>query len=42
MNIVQMSMVSSVLRFAPPLTMTDGELDLGLSILDEALTKARR
>jgi 2,2-dialkylglycine decarboxylase (pyruvate) len=42
MNIVQMSMVSSVLRLAPPLTMTDGELDLGLSILDEALTKTKR
>ncbi|MFC0534150.1 aspartate aminotransferase family protein [Phytohabitans kaempferiae] len=41
LNIVQLSAVSSVLRIAPPLTMSDDELDLGLSILDEALATTR-
>lgn len=36
LNIVQMGMASSVLRMAPPLTMSDAELDLGMSILDDA------
>ena len=42
LNIVQFRAVSSVLRIAPPLTMTDGELDQGLAILDEALTRAQQ
>lgn len=36
LNIVQMGMASSVLRMAPPLTMSDAELDHGMSILDDA------
>jgi len=31
-----------VLRIAPPLTATTDEIDLGLEILDRALTDARR
>ena len=38
LNIVQFPGSSSVLRMAPPLTMTAAELDEGLSILDAALT----
>ena len=38
MNIVQLPAMGGVFRIAPPLTVTDAEIDLGLSILDQALT----
>jgi 2,2-dialkylglycine decarboxylase (pyruvate) len=38
MNIVQLPAMGSVFRIAPPLTATEQELTLGLSILDQALT----
>ncbi|NYJ08246.1 aspartate aminotransferase family protein [Petropleomorpha daqingensis] len=38
MNIVQLPAMGGVFRIAPPLTVTDEELDLGLDILDRALT----
>ncbi len=38
LNIVQFPASSSILRLAPPLTVTDAELDRGLDILDQALT----
>lgn len=41
MNIVQLPGMGGVFRIAPPLTVTDAELDLGLEILGQALTKAR-
>ena len=37
MNIVQLPGMGAVFRIAPPLTITDDELDSGLTILDEAL-----
>jgi 2,2-dialkylglycine decarboxylase (pyruvate) len=40
MNIVQLPGMGGVFRIAPPLTVSDDELDLGLDILDTALTKA--
>lgn len=40
MNIVQLPGMGGVFRIAPPLTATEDEIDLGLSILDEALTGA--
>jgi 2,2-dialkylglycine decarboxylase (pyruvate) len=42
MNIVQLPGMGGVLRIAPPLTATESELSLGLSILDQALTDAAR
>ena len=42
LNIAQMPGVNSILRIAPPLTISEADLDSGLSILDEALTLARR
>jgi 2,2-dialkylglycine decarboxylase (pyruvate) len=30
--------MGGVFRIAPPLTVTDAEIDLGLSILDQAIT----
>jgi 2,2-dialkylglycine decarboxylase (pyruvate) len=36
MNIVALRGMGGVFRIAPPLTITDDELDLGLSILDQA------
>ena len=39
MNIVQLPGMGGVFRIAPPLTMSDHELDLGLEILDLALAK---
>jgi 2,2-dialkylglycine decarboxylase (pyruvate) len=42
LNIAQMRGVNSILRIAPPLTIAESDLDTGLSILDEALTVARR
>ncbi|MEZ7002376.1 aspartate aminotransferase family protein [Streptomyces sp. AD55] len=40
LNIVQFPGSSSILRLAPPLTITDTELDRGLDLLDQALTAA--
>jgi 2,2-dialkylglycine decarboxylase (pyruvate) len=37
MNIVQLPGMGAVFRLAPPLTITDSELDLGIEILGEAL-----
>jgi 2,2-dialkylglycine decarboxylase (pyruvate) len=37
MNIVQLPGMGGVFRIAPPLTVSDAELDLGLEILDQAL-----
>ncbi|GAA3221212.1 aspartate aminotransferase family protein [Actinocorallia longicatena] len=42
MNIVQLPGMGGVFRIAPPLTVTPEELDLGLEILDTALTRAAR
>jgi 2,2-dialkylglycine decarboxylase (pyruvate) len=42
MNIVQLPALGSVFRIAPPLTVTDAELDLGLDILDRAITDVVR
>ena len=38
MNIVQLPAMGGVFRIAPPLTVTDAELDLGLDILDRAIS----
>jgi 2,2-dialkylglycine decarboxylase (pyruvate) len=38
MNIVQLPGMGGIFRIAPPLTITDAELDAGLDILDEALS----
>jgi 2,2-dialkylglycine decarboxylase (pyruvate) len=38
MNIVQLPAMGGVFRLAPPLTVTDAELDLGLDMLDRAIT----
>jgi len=40
MNIVQLPGMGSVFRIAPPLTATEGELSLGLAILDQAISDA--
>lgn len=40
MNIVQLPGMGAVFRMAPPLTISDAEIDLGLEILDKALTAA--
>ena len=40
MNIVQLPGMGGVFRIAPPLTVSDAELDLGLEILDQALAKS--
>ncbi len=42
MNIVQLPAMGGVARIAPPLTVTDAELDLGLEILGQALTDVTR
>nr|WP_205861354.1 aspartate aminotransferase family protein [Planosporangium flavigriseum] len=42
MNIVQLPGMGGVFRIAPPLTVSDDEIDLGLEILDQALTRAER
>jgi 2,2-dialkylglycine decarboxylase (pyruvate) len=41
MNVVQLRGMGGVFRIAPPLTVSEDELDLGLSILDESLAAAR-
>jgi 2,2-dialkylglycine decarboxylase (pyruvate) len=38
MNIVQLPAMGGVFRIAPPLTVIDAELDLGLDMLDRAIT----
>ena len=40
MNIVQLPGMGGVFRMAPPLTVSEEEIDLGLEILDSALTAA--
>ena len=40
MNIVQMPGMGGVFRIAPPLTITEAELDRGLSIMDQAIAEA--
>jgi 2,2-dialkylglycine decarboxylase (pyruvate) len=40
-NIVKFAALGSILRLAPPLTISADELDIGLEILDRALTDAR-
>ncbi len=40
MNIVQLPGMGGVLRMAPPLTATEEELSLGLTILDQAIAEA--
>jgi 2,2-dialkylglycine decarboxylase (pyruvate) len=40
MNIVQLPNMGGVLRMAPPLTATEDELSLGLTILDQAIGDA--
>jgi 2,2-dialkylglycine decarboxylase (pyruvate) len=42
MNIVQLPGMGGVFRIAPPLTVSDAELDTGLDILDAALTDTVR
>jgi len=39
MNIVDLRGMGGVFRIAPPLTITDDELDLGLSMLDQAIAE---
>lgn len=41
MNIVQLAGMGGVLRMAPPLTATEEELSLGLTILDQAIGESR-
>jgi 2,2-dialkylglycine decarboxylase (pyruvate) len=38
MNITGLRGMGVVFRIAPPLTVTDGEIDLGVAILDQALS----
>jgi 2,2-dialkylglycine decarboxylase (pyruvate) len=42
MNIVQLPSMGGVFRIAPPLTVSDAEIDLGLDILDRAVTDVTR
>jgi 2,2-dialkylglycine decarboxylase (pyruvate) len=42
MNIVQLPGMGGIFRIAPPLTITDAELDAGLDILDDALCAVLR
>lgn len=41
MNIVKLPSMGGVIRIAPPLTVTDGEIDLGLELFEQALRRAR-
>ena len=40
MNIVKLPAMGGVFRLAPPLTVSDGEIDLGLELLDRAIERA--
>ena len=40
-NIVKFAGLGSVLRIAPPLTITAEDIDLGAEIIDQALTDCR-
>lgn len=42
MNIVKLPAMGGVFRVAPPLTVNDGEIDLGLELLDQAIGTALR
>jgi 2,2-dialkylglycine decarboxylase (pyruvate) len=42
MNVVQLRGMGGVFRIAPPLTVSEEELDLGLDLLDRALGEAER
>lgn len=42
MNIVKVPAMGAVFRIAPPLTATDAEIDLGLSIMSDAIKAAAR
>lgn len=42
MNIVKLPFMGGVFRIAPPLNVTDQEIDLGLELLDAALTRVSR
>ena len=39
MNIVQLPGLGGVFRIAPPLTVSDEEIDLGLNLLKQAIEK---
>jgi 2,2-dialkylglycine decarboxylase (pyruvate) len=41
MNVVQLPGMGGIFRIAPPLTSTDDEIDLGLDILERAITETR-
>ena len=41
MNIARLPGMGGVFRIAPPLTVSDEEIDLGLALLDRAITQAR-
>jgi 2,2-dialkylglycine decarboxylase (pyruvate) len=40
MNIVQLPGMGGVFRIAPPLTFSEAEIDLGLSLLEQAIARA--
>ena len=42
MNIVQLPGMGGVFRIAPPLTVSDDEIDLGLDLLGRAIDKVTR
>jgi len=39
MNIVQLPEMGGVFRLAPPLTISDEEIDLGLTLLEQAMLR---
>ena len=39
MNIVQLPGMGGVFRLAPPLTVSDEEIDLGLTLLEQAIVR---
>jgi len=42
MDIVKLPSMGGVFRIAPPLTISDSEIDLGLELLDKAIATAVR
>ncbi len=42
MNIVQLPGMGGIFRLAPPLTVSDAELDRAMAILDSSLSAAMR